>query len=223
MLAVLAVSACQNGVKRNVKLETAADSASYAVGVLVGESNKQQVDAVPGGKELDLEIMSSAFRKSMLGEETGMTIEEAQSIIQSFIGAASEIEAQKNLEEGNAFLEKNKARAGVIVTPSGLQYEIITEGTGPKPTLDDQIKFHYHGTLIDGTVFDSSIDRGEPMTYPLSGLIEGWKEAMQLMPVGSKWKIYIPSNLGYGEQNMGGALGPNSTLIFDIELLDIVK
>lgn len=223
VLVLFAASACNTGVKKNVKLETAADSASYAIGVLVGTNNKQQVDMVPGGTELDLEIISAAFRKATVGETTVMTPEEANNIIGTFIQSASDKESQTNLEEGNAYLEQNKGRSGVQVTPSGLQYEIITEGTGAKPSLEDVVQVHYHGTLIDGTVFDSSVDRGEPATFPLNGVIDGWTEALQLMPVGSKWKIYIPSNLAYGEAGAGGMIGPNSALIFDVELLDIVQ
>ncbi|MDR2911071.1 MAG: FKBP-type peptidyl-prolyl cis-trans isomerase [Bacteroidales bacterium] len=224
MLILFTVSACnQTGVKKNVKLETAVDSASYAIGVLVGTNNKQQVDMVPGGKELNLEIISAAFRKATVGEETVMTPEEANGIISTFIESAGAKEAQINLEEGNAYLENNKGRSGVQVTSSGLQYEIITEGTGAKPGPEDQVQVHYHGTLIDGTVFDSSVDRGEPATFQVNAVIEGWTEALQLMPVGSKWKIYIPSSLGYGENGAGGLIGPNSALIFEVELLDIVQ
>lgn len=222
MLVVLALSACgKNGVQKNVKLGTAADSASYAIGVFIGAQNKQQVEQVPGGKELNLEIMSAGFRKSMIGEEP-MTMEEANNIIGMFIEAAASREAQANLEEGNAYLEKNKNKAGVHVTSSGLQYEIITEGTGVKPGPEDQVEVHYHGTLIDGTVFDSSVENGQPVTFPLNAVIVGWSEALQLMSVGSKWKIYIPSNLAYGEQGYYG-IGPNSALIFEVELLGIIN
>jgi FKBP-type peptidyl-prolyl cis-trans isomerase len=224
MLILFAVSACnQTGIKKNVKLETAADSASYAIGVLVGTNNKQQVEMVPGGKELNLEIISAGFHKATVGEETGMTPEEANGIISTFIESASTKEAQTNLEAGNAYLENNKGRSGVQVTSSGLQYEIITEGTGAKPGPDDQVQVHYHGTLIDGTVFDSSVDRGEPATFQVNAVIEGWTEALQLMPVGSKWKIYIPSSLAYKEDGAGGMIGPNSVLIFEVELLEIVQ
>lgn len=224
VLAVLAASACsQVGVKKNAKLETAADSASYAIGVLVGTNNKQQVDMVPGGKDLDLELISTAFRLATVGETTAMTPEEANTIISTFIQTASAQEAQLNLEEGNAYLETNKAREGVQVTQSGLQYEIITEGTGAKPSPESTVEVHYHGTLIDGTVFDSSVDRGEPATFPVNAVIQGWTEALQLMPVGSKWKLYLPSAIAYGEQGGGGAIGPNSVLIFEVELLSIVE
>lgn len=220
---IAAASCQQNGAVKNVKLETAADSASYAIGILVGSNNKQQVEQVPGGSDLNLETMSAAFRQTTVGEETLMTEEVANNVIRAFFESASQKEAQDNLEKGNAFLEQNKSREGVTTTESGLQYEIITEGTGEKPAPEDQVRVHYHGTLIDGTVFDSSVDRGEPVVFGVKQVIPGWTEALQLMPVGSKWKIYIPSELGYGERGAGGDIGPNSVLIFEVELLEIVK
>lgn len=127
----------------------------------------------------------------------------------------------KNLAAGQAFLEKNKERAGVVELPSGLQYEILVEGNGAKPSATDSVTCHYHGTLIDGTVFDSSVQRGQPATFPLNRVISGWTEALQLMPVGSKWRLFLPPNLAYGEQQVSAQIGPNSTLIFDVELLAI--
>ena len=126
-----------------------------------------------------------------------------------------------NLKAGEDFLEQNKQREGVKTTPSGLQYEVLTEGTGPKPKATDNVKCHYHGTLIDGTVFDSSVQRGQPATFPLNMVIKGWTEALQLMPVGSKWTLFIPSSLGYGSRGAGGSIPPNATLIFDVELISI--
>lgn len=137
--------------------------------------------------------------------------------------AEEKVQTQQNIEKGRAFLEENKKKTGIITTASGLQYQIITEGKGPKPTAADQVKCNYHGTLIDGTVFDSSVDRGEPATFPVNGVIKGWTEALQMMPVGSKWKLFVPAELGYGEQKRGDKLPGNSTLIFEVELLDIVK
>jgi FKBP-type peptidyl-prolyl cis-trans isomerase len=221
---VIAATSCQqNGAVKNVKLETPLDSASYAIGVLVGANNKQQLANAPGGDEMNLEAMAAAFRATSLGEETAITEEEANNIIRSFFETAGKKEAQANLEKGNAFLEKNKAREGVVTTESGLQYEILKEGDGPKPSADDQVKVNYHGTLIDGTVFDSSVDRGEPVTFGVGQVIPGWTEALELMPVGSKWKLYIPAGLGYGERGAGNDIGPNETLIFEVELLEIVK
>ncbi len=126
--------------------------------------------------------------------------------------------AQANLAAGEAFLAANKQKPGVTELPSGLQYEIITEGNGPKPNATSKVTCHYHGTLIDGTVFDSSVKRGAPATFPLNMVIKGWTEALQLMPVGSKWRLYLPAHLAYGERQTG-SIGPNSTLIFEVELL----
>jgi FKBP-type peptidyl-prolyl cis-trans isomerase FklB len=129
--------------------------------------------------------------------------------------------AAANLKAGQEFLESNKKRPGVVPLPSGLQYEILVEGTGPKPKATDKVTCHYHGTLIDGTVFDSSVKRGQPATFPLNMVIKGWTEGLQLMAVGSKWRFYIPSDLGYGDRQVSAQIGPNSTLIFDVELLGI--
>ncbi|MBT3383422.1 MAG: FKBP-type peptidyl-prolyl cis-trans isomerase [Prolixibacteraceae bacterium] len=221
---IVAATACQQGGSvKEIKLESPLDSASYAIGILVGANNKQQLASAPGGADMNLEIMASAFRLASLEEETVMTQDEANEIIRVFFESAGEKAGQSNLEEGNAFLETNKAREEITVTESGLQYEILTEGTGAKPTLEDQVRVHYHGTLIDGTVFDSSVDRGEPAVFGVGQVIPGWTEALQLMPTGSKWKVYLPSAIAYGERGAGGDIGPNAALIFEVELLEIVK
>lgn len=129
--------------------------------------------------------------------------------------------AEANLQAGEKFLEENGKKPGVVVLASGLQYEIITEGTGPKPSAKDKVTCHYHGTLIDGTVFDSSVQRGQPATFPLNMVIKGWTEGLQLMTQGSKWRFFIPPQLGYGDRQVSAKIGPNSTLIFEVELLDI--
>lgn len=222
-LMIIGMSCQQSGSVQNVKLETEADSAGYAIGMLVGTNNKQQVENAPGGADINLDAMVAAFSAASKGEEGAMTTEEADQIIRRFFEAAGEKEGQVNLEAGNAFLEENKSRDGINTTTSGLQYEVITEGTGPKPSAEDRVRVHYHGTLIDGTVFDSSVDRGEPAVFGVGQVIPGWTEALQLMPVGSKWKIYLPSNLAYGERGAGADIGPNSALIFEVELLEIVE
>lgn len=130
--------------------------------------------------------------------------------------------AASNLKAGEDFLKENKERPGVVTTPSGLQYEVIAEGTGPKPKATDKVKCHYHGTLIDGTIFDSSVQRGQPATFPLNMVIKGWTEALQLMPVGSKYRLFLHPSLAYGDRQTGAVILPNSTLIFDVELLGIV-
>ena len=131
--------------------------------------------------------------------------------------------AQQNAEKGKKFLEENAQKEGIVTLPSGLQYEILTEGNGDKPAATDAVTCHYHGTLIDGTVFDSSVRRGQPATFPLNRVIKGWTEALQLMPIGSKWRLFLPSELAYGSQQVSAEIGPNSTLIFEVELLDIKK
>jgi FKBP-type peptidyl-prolyl cis-trans isomerase FklB len=127
--------------------------------------------------------------------------------------------ATANLKAGQDFLEANKSKAGVVALPSGLQYEVLTEGTGNKPLATNKVTCHYHGTLIDGTVFDSSVNRGQPATFPLNAVIKGWTEGLQLMPTGSKWRFFIPADLGYGDRQVSAQIGPNSTLIFDVELI----
>lgn len=224
LAASVVLAACQsNNSSKTVTLTNENDSASYALGVLIGQNNKQNLDASPGTKDLNVDILINAFEKQIKGEESQMDAAKANTLIQGFFEKVSAREATKNAEEGKAFLETNKAKAGITTTESGLQYEILKAGEGPKPTAEQNVKCHYHGTLINGTVFDSSVDRGEPATFNVSQVIPGWTEALQLMPVGSKWKLYIPSELAYGERGAGKDIGPNTTLIFEVELLEIVK
>ncbi|WP_299577918.1 FKBP-type peptidyl-prolyl cis-trans isomerase [uncultured Sunxiuqinia sp.] len=222
LAAVVVLAACQPQGSRNENLATSADSASYAIGVLVGDQNKQQLEST-GSADFNTEILVTAFEKQLKGEETKMTIEEARTFIQSYFQKMAEAEGVANEKEGAEFLAANKEKEGVTVTESGLQYEVIEAGNGPKPTAEQQVKVHYTGTLIDGTVFDSSVERGEPATFGVGQVIPGWTEALQLMPVGSKWKVYIPGNLAYGPRGAGADIGPNATLIFEVELLEIVK
>ena len=160
------------------------------------------------------------------GKQPEIDLKEAQELLNKFFTKLEE-EAKAQFaqvrEEGEKFLAENAKRANVVTLPSGLQYEIITETIGQKPVATDKVKVHYHGTLIDGTVFDSSVRRGEPATFGVTQVIQGWVEALQLMPVGSKWKLYIPYNLAYGENGAGQMIAPYSTLIFEVELLEIVK
>jgi FKBP-type peptidyl-prolyl cis-trans isomerase FklB len=146
---------------------------------------------------------------------------EAQKILQEYFSKQQELKSKKAIEEGENFLAENGKKKGVTTLESGLQYEVITKGEGAKPTLNDQVTTHYHGTLIDGTVFDSSVERGQPATFPVSGVIKGWTEALQLMSVGSKWKLFVPYNLAYGERGAGANIGPFTTLIFEVELISI--
>lgn len=224
LVLTVGVAGCQNsGKKGEVALSSKNDSVSYALGVLIGESNKQQMKDAPGVDQLNKEILIAAFQKAFLGDSVQIKAEVANTTVQAFFASVSKIEADKNIKAGEDFLAANKSKSGVITLPSGLQYEIITAGTGVKPQATDQVKCHYHGTTIEGKVFDSSVDRGEPAVFPVDKVIPGWTEALQLMPVGSKWKLYIPSALAYGEQGAGQDIKPNSALIFEVELLEIVK
>jgi len=192
------------------------DSVSYSLGISVANNLKNS-----GFESIETDAMSSAFNDVFSGKEERITEEDANLLIQEYFLALSEKKSQEATAEGSSFLVENAKKEGVITTSSGLQYEIITNGTGATPTETDQVTVHYHGTLIDGTVFDSSVDRGQPATFPVNGVIPGWVEALQLMNVGSKYKLYIPSDLAYGERGAGGSIGPNATLIFEVELLSI--
>jgi FKBP-type peptidyl-prolyl cis-trans isomerase len=224
LVLTVGVAGCQNsGTKGDVKLASKNDSVSYALGVLIGENNKQQMKNAPGIEQLDKKILLTAFEKAFLGDSVQIKPQQANEKIQKFFSQLSKVEGDKNLKDGEEFLAKNKSKSGVVTTASGLQYEIIKAGTGPKPKAEDEVKCHYVGTTIDGKEFDSSIKRGEPATFPVNRVIPGWTEALQLMPVGSKWKLYIPASLAYGERGAGQDIKPNSALIFEVELLEIVK
>lgn len=192
---------------------------SYALGANVGESFKSN------GIEIDFEVFKNGFLAGMEGknkfspDEMNAIFQQLNQMIQAKQSAGSEEEKAK----GQKFLDENKTKAGVITLPSGLQYKVITMGTGAKPSATDVVKVHYHGTTIDGTVFDSSVQRGEPISFGLNQVIKGWTEGVQLMPIGSKFIFYIPSDLAYGDQGAGGAIKPGATLIFEVELLDIEK
>ncbi|MDR3385570.1 MAG: FKBP-type peptidyl-prolyl cis-trans isomerase [Rudaea sp.] len=194
---------------------------SYMVGMDVGRG----LGSIK--EEIDLATVIAALQATIKGEKTTLTEAEALTVRQEFMqklqarqAAKTKEDAEKNQKEGDDFLAKNKSKKGVKVTASGLQYEVVKEGTGPKPKATDSVKVDYTGTKIDGTKFDSSVDRGQPATFPLNGVIPGWTEGMQLMPVGSEYKFYIPAKLAYGEHGPG-PIGPNATLIFDVKLIDI--
>jgi FKBP-type peptidyl-prolyl cis-trans isomerase FklB len=205
------------------ELKTDKDKFSYALGMNFGENFRKQ------GLDLDPAVFAKAFAESFGGGKTAITDEEMQAVLKA---AAQEIRAKQAAQqaeksaaaqkEGEAFLAANKTKEGVVALPSGLQYKILKAGTGEKPAPDDTVVCNYKGTLIDGTEFDASEKHGGPATFPVKGVIAGWTEALQLMPVGSKWQLFVPSNLAYGAQGPGD-IGPNATLIFEVELVSIQK
>jgi FKBP-type peptidyl-prolyl cis-trans isomerase len=203
--------------------ETVAQKVSYVIGTRIGAGLKRD------GIDLDTKQLFDGLTDGFAGKELKMTEEQMATVMGEFQKTMQEKAAAeaaqsgvKNLKEGQDFLAGNGKKEGVVTTESGLQYQVLTKGDGPMPTLNDKIKAHYHGTLVDGTVFDSSVQRGEPVSFPVSGVIKGWTEALQLMPVGSKWRIFVPSDLAYGANpRPGGPIGPNAALIFDVELLGI--
>ena len=205
--------------KAPLKLVTQLDSVSYGLGIYLGSNLKQQ-----GFGQINTDLFTAGIKDYQGNTQPVFDEKVASEVLSRYVLEQRKSKSGKNLEEGKQFLEKNKSVSGVVVLPSGLQYQIIKTGTGSKPSIDDKVTVNYHGTLLNGKVFDSSVDRGQPIQLSLNQVIEGWKEALQLMPVGSKWKLFIPSNLAYGEnQQPGGIIEPNSVLIFEVELLSIDK
>lgn len=201
------------------------DRISYALGLSMGNNFRAS-----GISEINVQDFADGVAAVFNGLAPKMSYDEAKEEIRKYFTAMEErqkAEAEKigqvNAEAGKAFLAENGKRVEVKTTPSGLQYEVITEGNGPRPAASDRVEVHYTGTLIDGTVFDSSVERGVPATFGVTQVIPGWVEALQLMNEGSKWRLFIPSDLAYGPQGAGGLIGPNSTLIFDVELLKVIK
>ena len=198
------------------KLNNEIDSVSYSLGVNIGENLKTQFP------DINLKNFELAIKNVLDNQkEPKISGADAQKVIQNYFQKQQAKASESVIEEGKKFLTENSKKDGVITLESGLQYEIIKSGEGAKPTINDQVTTHYHGTLLDGTVFDSSVDRGEPASFPVGGVIKGWTEALQLMSVGSKWKLYVPYDLAYGERGAGPQIGPYSTLIFEVELLNI--
>jgi FKBP-type peptidyl-prolyl cis-trans isomerase FklB len=226
VVAIVLTSCSKNNIS-GAKMTTREDSLSYAFGIV--NYNALKSDSL----KLDARLVAKAMLDGE-NEKPEMSDEIARGFIMQFVTEKqAQQQAQKEeqdkilykdyIAENEAFLARNKDKSGVTITPSGLQYEVIKMGTGPKPTANSTVKVHYTGTLIDGTEFDSSVKRGEPAQFPVSGVIPGWTEALQLMPVGSKFKLYIPENLAYGASQAGDVIKPFSTLVFDVELLEIVQ
>ena len=208
--------------EKEVTLDSQKSRISYTIGSNIGR------DFVNQEMDIDADVLLVGLQDAMAQKEPRMTEDEMAAEVQSFqqemqakAEATMKALAEKNLEEGKAFLAENATKEGVVVTESGLQYKIIEAGTGDAPTETDTVTVHYKGTLIDGTQFDSSYDRGQPATFPVGGVIPGWTEALQLMKPGAKFQIYIPADLAYGERGAGQDIGPNATLIFDVELIEV--
>ncbi len=225
VVTAVSISATSCDSKPSAKLNKGIDSASYAIGLANGSMFKQNLSTFPGKDPINVDALLAGFMQAMKGDSTTMkmTVEEAQTFIQGFVIRVQDEENSVNKEEGDKFLAENKTKPGVVTTESGLQYMVEKEGDGPRPVATDQVKVHYTGTLLDGTKFDSSLDRGEPAVLGVAQVIPGWTEGLQIMPVGSKYIFWIPSDLAYGVRGAGQDIKPNSTLKFEVELLDIVK
>ncbi len=212
----------QFGAEEKPALKDQNDKVSYSIGMDIGNNLKKQ------SIDIDPDILAQGIKDTFSGGKTLLTEQEFRDTLTAFqielrakqIERTKEL-ADKNKKEGEAFFAENKKKDGLMTLPSGLQYKIIKEGTGETPKLEDTVTVNYRGTLIDGTEFDSSYRRGQPATFSVKGVIAGWTEALQLMKVGSKWQLFVPSNLAYGERGAGRDIGPNATLIFDIELISI--
>ena len=194
------------------------DKFSYAIGLGIGQNLLGM-----GARSISVEDFAQAIKDVLEGNQTAISHQEAREIVNKYFEELEQKMSAASIEQGKAFLEENKKKAGVVTLPSGLQYEIITEGKGKLAKATDQVKCHYEGTLLDGTLFDSSIKRGQPAVFGVNQVIPGWVEALQLMPEGSKWKLYIPSDLAYGAQGAGEMIPPHSTLEFEVELLEVLN
>ncbi|AJR06787.1 peptidylprolyl isomerase [Photobacterium gaetbulicola] len=204
----------------DVKLDTVETKASYGIGLQMGQQLAQS-----GLEGLNVAAIAKGIATSLTGDMPEIEVDDINNALRELHTRAEAVrqeQAKAAAAEGEAFLKDNALRSEVTVTESGLQYEVLVEGNGEIPTSDKQVRVHYHGQLTDGTVFDSSVSRGQPAEFPVTGVIAGWVEALQMMPVGSKWKLYIPQNLAYGERGAGAAIPPYAALVFEVELLDIL-
>ncbi|HMP24208.1 MAG TPA: FKBP-type peptidyl-prolyl cis-trans isomerase [Saprospiraceae bacterium] len=192
------------------------DSVSYSLGVLMAQNLKQQ-----GFDQVDAAALTQGFEDALKGNALKINAEQANQLVSSYMQSKQAKQFEGVIAAGQQFLAENAQRPGVVTLPSGLQYEVLQEGTGTSPSDSDKVTVHYEGTLLDGTVFDSSVQRGQPATFGVTQVIQGWVEALQLMTEGAKWKLFIPHNLAYGERGAGPKIGPYSTLIFEVELLKI--
>lgn len=224
VLAVALMAGLGMAAENKVELKSTKDKVSYAIGTRIAQDlSRQKLDLTP-------EMVAAGLKDAMAGDKMLLTEEESRTVLMDFqkeLMASREAEmkavGEKNAKEGKAFLAANAKKKGVVTLPSGLQYKIITKGKGTSPGKDDTVTVNYRGTLIDGKEFDSSYKRGKPATFPVNGVIPGWTEALQLMKEGSKWELFIPADLAYGERGAGDAIGPNATLVFEVELMSIKK
>jgi len=221
-LLCIVLAACQSNSQEKTELKSQKDSVSYAIGLDIGQRLKQQ------SVNVDPDLVARGIRDVDSSAKRLLTEDQAQSVMNTFQqqlmakrDSINKALGEKNKKDGEAFLAENKRKEGVTTLPSGLQYKVLESGTGKKPRPNQTVTVNYRGTLIDGTEFDDSYKRGKPVTFQVSGVIKGWTEALQLMPVGSKWQLFIPPDLAYGEQGAGEVIPPNSTLIFEVELLSI--
>lgn len=217
-LGLITLASCTQERNKNVTLTNELDSVSYSLGASFGSNLERN-----GLTDLNEQVLLAALYASLDKDSLVIEPQKGNGIINNYIKSLQEKIGAENLAKGKKFLEENKSKEGIVVTASGLQYRIINEGEGAKPLATDKVSVNYKGTTIDGTVFDSSYKRNKPATFAANRVIKGWTEALQLMPVGSKWELFIPSNLAYGPRSMGAEIKANETLIFEVELLDIIK
>lgn len=203
--------------QKSFTLENEVDSLSYSFGLLIGNNMHVQ-----GVDQINFDLLLKGFKHGFADDQTQMKYADANAFIQEYFNNLTTKEADMNLAKSKAFLEENKTKEGVVTLPSGLQYKELQAGSGDSPKANDQVRVHYHGTFIDGKVFDSSIERNEPIVFGVSQVIQGWTEALQLMKPGSRWMLFIPPGLAYGEQGAGGVIGPNQALVFEVELIEII-
>ena len=219
---MLGLSGSQQATQQKTVLKTQKEKVSYSIGLDIGRNFKQQsIDINP-------DLLTKGIKDALSGATPALTDDEMREVMTAFqtemmakMAENSKKAGEKNKKDGEAFLAENKKKSGVVTLPSGLQYKILVDGKGRKPALKDTVTAHYRGTLLDGTEFDSSYKQGEPTTFALSNMIKGWTEVLQLMRVGSKWQVYVPASLAYGDRAASQEIGPNSTLIFEIELIAV--
>ncbi|MGA2623533.1 MAG: FKBP-type peptidyl-prolyl cis-trans isomerase [Bacteroidota bacterium] len=211
----LMLLACQGNTQEKAQLKTQKDSVSYAIGHDIAKNLKKQ------SFDIDPDLLAKGLKDILNDVKPALDDSQSQAAIMSYQKHMMDVQAEKNKTAGDAFLAENKKKDGVITLPSGLQYKVEKMGTGKKPKAEETVAVHYIGKLVDGTEFDNSYKRGQPASFQVNGVVRGWTEALQLMPVGSKWTLFIPPDLAYGERGAGQVIPPNATLIFEVELLSV--